>query len=261
MKEILSLYRTIWETRIIPTEWGHSRLVALWKGSSKGNIENPEAYRALQIGSSLCKILVVIIINRISSWYDKQILDQQQGFRSSRGTTDGIYRIKRVQQISKKMRKPVYAIFVDLTAAFDHVDRKWLFQSIKQRFGGGFDMKLIEILEKLYEHTTTALAETPNDIFQTISGVRQGGPESPLLYNLFMDYAMRVFTDQCRKKKINFLKLTYNILSPASKQDRDVVGEHDLDWIRYADDIVLCVTDMRMLQRAIDELCATFRRF
>ena len=177
MKEILSLYRTIWETRIIPTEWGHSRLVALWKGSSKGNIENPEAYRALQIGSSLCKILVVIIINRISSWYDKQILDQQQGFRSSRGTTDGIYRIKRVQQISKKMRKPVYAIFVDLTAAFDHVDRKWLIQSIKQCFGGGFDMKLIEILEKLYEHTTTALAETPNDIFQTISGVRQGGPE------------------------------------------------------------------------------------
>ena len=111
MKEILSLYRTIWETRIIPTEWGHSRLVALWKGSSKGNIENPEAYRALQIGSSLCKILVVIIINRISSWYDKHLLDQQQGFRSGRGTTDGIYRIKRIQQISKKMRKPVYAIF------------------------------------------------------------------------------------------------------------------------------------------------------
>ena len=154
------MYRTIWETRIIPTEWGHSRLVALWKGSSNGKIENPEAYRALQIGSSLCKILVVIIINRISSWYEKQILDQQQGFRSDRSTTDGIYRIKRVQQISKKMRKPVYAIFVDPTAAFNHVDRKWLFQPIKQRFGGGFDMKLIEILEKLYEHTTTALAET-----------------------------------------------------------------------------------------------------
>ena len=77
MKEILSLYRTILETGIIPTEWGHSKLVALWKGSSKGNIENPEAYRALPIGASLCKILVVIIINRISSWYEKQILDQQ----------------------------------------------------------------------------------------------------------------------------------------------------------------------------------------
>ena len=142
------MYRTIWETHIIPTERGHSNLVALWKGSSKGNIENLEAYRALQIGSSLCKILVVIIINRISSWYDKKILDQQQGVRSGRGTTDGIYRIKRVQQISKKMRKPVYAIFVDLAAAFDHVDRKWLFHSIKQSFGGGFDMKLIEIFDK-----------------------------------------------------------------------------------------------------------------
>ena len=60
-----------------------------------------------------------------------------------------IYRIKLVQQISKKMRKPIYAIFVDLTVAFDHVDRKSLFQSIKKRFSGGFDMKLIEILETL----------------------------------------------------------------------------------------------------------------
>ena len=72
---------------------------------------------------------------------------------------------------------------------------------------------------------------------------------------------MRVFTQQCRKKKINFLKLKNNILSPASKQDRDVVDKHDLAWIGYADDIVLCLTDMRMLQRAIDEFCATFRRF
>ena len=48
------------------------------------------------------------------------------------------------------MRKPVYALFVDLSAAFDHVDRKWLFRSIKQRFGGDFDLKLIEIMEKVY---------------------------------------------------------------------------------------------------------------
>ena len=146
MDEIEKLYGTIWNTRAIPTDWGHSKLVAIWKGSSKGSIENPEAYRALQIGSSLCKILVIIIINRISKWYDKQLLDQQQGFRSGRGTTDGIYRIKRIQQLSKRMRKPIFAIFVDLSAAFDHVDRKWLLHSIKQRFHGNFDLKLIEIL-------------------------------------------------------------------------------------------------------------------
>jgi hypothetical protein len=87
-------------------------------GAAKGSIENPEAYRALQIGSSLCKILVITIINRIKIWYDKQLLDQQLGFRSGRGTTDGLYRIKRVQQIGRRRRNQVFAIFVDLTAAF-----------------------------------------------------------------------------------------------------------------------------------------------
>ena len=60
-------------------------------------------------------------------------------------------------------------------------------------------MKLIELLETLYQHTSTSLAETPNDRFETSTGVRQGGPESPLLYNLFMDYVMRVFIEEYKK--------------------------------------------------------------
>ena len=45
LEEMLELYRTIWESNQIPTKWGHSKLVALWKGSSKGSAENPDAYR------------------------------------------------------------------------------------------------------------------------------------------------------------------------------------------------------------------------
>ena len=96
LEEMLELYKTIWETKQIPTKWGHSKLVALWKRSAKGSVKNPEVYRALQIGSSLCKILVVIII--------KRLLDQQQGFRTGRGTNDGIFRLKRIQQITNKTK-------------------------------------------------------------------------------------------------------------------------------------------------------------
>ena len=60
-------------------------------------------------------------------------MDQQQGFRKARGTTDGIFMVKQVHQIAEKMRKPVYALFVDLSAAFDHVCRKWMFISISNR--------------------------------------------------------------------------------------------------------------------------------
>ena len=111
-------------------------------------------------------------------------------FRFARGTADGIYIAKRTQQISENMKKKVYVIFVDLSAAFDHVDRGWMFKSIKNRFKNGANTELIQLLENLYQYTTTALAETPEDKFEVNTGVRQGGPESSLLYNLYMDYIM-----------------------------------------------------------------------
>ena len=56
----------------------------------------------------------------------------------------------------------------------------------------------------LYTYTTTALAETPGDVFELFLGVRQGGPESPPLYNLFMDYVMRIFMEASEKRELNF---------------------------------------------------------
>ena len=261
LEEMLDLYRTIWKTNQIPVNWGHSKLVALWKGSGKGSIDDPEAYRALQIGSSLCKILVVIIIKRLNTWYDKQLLDQQQGFRAGRGTNDGIFRLKRIQQITSKTKTQVYALFIDLSAAFDHINRKWLFKTIRQRFSDEQETKLIDLLESLYDCTTTSLAETPDDTFKTISGVRQGGPESPILYNLYMDYVMRVFMDNCSKKEISFLKLKHLIPRIASKSERDLSGSYVIDWIGYADDLILAFTSKSSLQNALTELNDTFSRF
>ena len=193
LNELIKLYQVVWQTKEIPEKWGLSRLVTLWKGVSKGKITDPKCYRAIQIGSTLCKILVIIILDRLRKWYDESLLDQQQGFRQGRGTTDGIYIIKRMQKISNLIKKPVYALFIDLTAAFDHINRGWLFTSIRQRFPYNQDNILFELLQTLYSNTKTALDGDMNNVFQTYVGVRQGGPESPFLYNLYMDYVMRVF--------------------------------------------------------------------
>ena len=74
----------------IPRERGHSKLVTLWKGPAKVKADNPNSYRGQQIGSSLqnydnsCD-------QQVEKGYEKQLLDHQQGFRSVRGTADGIY--------------------------------------------------------------------------------------------------------------------------------------------------------------------------
>ena len=261
--EIVKLYATIWLTEYIPKKWCHSKLLTIWKGAAKGKISDPSAYRGIQIGSTFCKILVIIILERIRNWYEKQLSDQQQGFRKGRGTTDGIYVIKRIQQISYRSRKQLYALFVDLSAAFDHVNREWLFQTIYQRLPTNKNKKLFKLLESVYSFTTTGLSENEKDIFNVLVGVRQGGPESPTLYNLYMDYVMRVFLKDCKVNGINFTKAKYKIPNAALIKPSLLgkLGENCINWVGYADDIVLVFDDQSNLKKALELLNYTFKRY
>ena len=163
----------------------------------------------------------------------------------------------------RKSGQNAYLLFVDLTAAFDHIDRKWLFKTIKQRIKTDTDCKLFKILESLYSSTTTALAESELDKFIIELGVRQGGPESPLLFNLFIDYVMRVFLDECRKQNVEFIKLKYIIPKAACEEGRQFseYGEHSIDWIGYADDINIAFKDNTNLKRGARILNTVFKRF
>ena len=60
-------------------------------------------------------------------------MEQKQGFRSGRGTTDWIYIVKCIYQITDKMKKPAYVLFIDLAAAFDKEDRDLMFKTVLQR--------------------------------------------------------------------------------------------------------------------------------
>ena len=263
LNELTQMYSDVWTQNEIPGQWGHSRLVALWKGPSKGKADDPTTYRGLQIGATLCKVMVIIIINRIQEWYEKQLLDQQQGFRTGRGTTDGIFLAKALQQVSKKTGKEMNVLFVDLSAAFDHVDRRWLFKTIKQRLQNNIDCKLFELLETLYSSTTTALAGHELEKFVIELGVRQGGSESPLLFNLYIDYVMRVFLSECVEKKIKFIKLRYSIPKPAFISDSifGEYGEITFDWIGYADDLLLAFADRENLINGLRILNNVFQRY
>ena len=45
------------------------------------------------------------------------------------------------------MKKPTPVLFVDLTAAFDHVERNWLFMTIEKRFANDSKNELVDFIE------------------------------------------------------------------------------------------------------------------
>ena len=59
-------------------------------------------------------------------------MEQQRALRFGRGTTDWVYIVRCIYQITGKMKR-VYVLFIDITTSFDHVDRELMFKTVCKR--------------------------------------------------------------------------------------------------------------------------------
>ena len=107
----------IWLHISIPKSWLEMKIICLYKKGLKSLAQN---YRALSIGSNLSKIIPRIILNRLQESYERNISETQFGFRKGRSTCDAVFIIKNVIH---KHSGPLVLLFVDLTAAYDHIPR------------------------------------------------------------------------------------------------------------------------------------------
>ena len=60
--------------------------------------------------------------------------EEQRGFRSQRSTVDMMFVVRRLQELARKKDTPFYLCFIDLTKAYDSVDRTLLWD-VLARFG------------------------------------------------------------------------------------------------------------------------------
>ena len=167
-------------------------------------------------------------------------------------------------------KQPLFLLFVDLTAAFDHIPSKLLFDSIKLRFHSGENLKVFDILENIYKNTSLTYEEAETT-FTTTSGVRQGGPESPFLFNLYIDFVMRVYMEKCKSEDdINFFEHKYKFNARTvtreerlkwRNQNQVLHGGATLPWCGYADDLILFLLDQMGLQKATILLDKVFTNF
>ena len=126
---------------------------------------------------------------------------------------------------------------------------------------------MINILNILYEKTSLTYEE---NTFKTSSGVRQGGPESPPLFNLYIDFVMRLFIEKGKKGRIDFFENSYRInmksftrdeRAALREQGKKIAGKSFLEWCGYADDLVLFVNLREGLQKAAETLDNLFLKF
>ena len=105
----------------------------------------------------------------------------------------------------------------------------------------------INILKVFYTGTS-AVIKGSKVFFQTFTGCRQGGLESPVLFNIYMDFVLRCAEHEVLEKFPN-TGLEYSYLIPghcSTREQRSIFGlsgTQHLRMILYADDIAVLSND------------------
>ncbi len=162
----------------VPEDWRKAIIVPLYKGNRK----ECNNYRGISLLSVPGKIYGRILNERMMKRTDKSVGDEQGGFRKDRGCVDQIFAMKiLVEKYLEKDRK-LFAAFMDLEKAYDRVDRKGLWETLRVYGVGG---KLLEGVRSFYENATASVRVNGelSESFNVEVGVRQGCAMSPWLFN------------------------------------------------------------------------------
>ena len=237
LKEVLlDLFNYLYNNSLFPSEWSKSIIVPIFK---KGDRLDPSNYRGISLLNILSKVYTSMLTERIYSWSEKEgkIVNEQAGFRKGHSTIDHIFTLYQMASncLFGNKRKKFYCIFIDFQKAFDTVDRKKLWEVLKNI---GVSTKFINALKAIYANVTgrVRVGEEYTDPIECPAGVKQGCKLSPILFALLINEVAKKVKTLCRGG-FQFMP-----------------GTEILKILLFADDIALFALTPANLQNAINVL-------
>ncbi len=228
------IFNEIIRTKVIPKQWTLAELILIYKKGVKEDIGN---YRPISLTSSISKIFMACIKNRVYWKLDENQGREQTGFRRGYSTIDNLFIINQLIEKANEYDLNMQLMFIDYNKAFDMVNHDYLWGALKKQ---GVEIKIIEVIKTLYEQTTAYIKlDKKGREFKIGRGVRQGDPLSPNLFNSVLEEIFRKMNWQEMGIKIN--------------------GEW-INNIRFADDVVIIAKDTEELKKMSEELIRESRK-
>ena len=170
----------------MPGDWATSILIPVLK---KGDSSVCENYRGISLIDAIAKVFAVLLLNRFSAERHARTRPNQGGFRPGRGCVDQIFTLRRILEHRYKFQQATITCFIDFRAAFDSVNRDALWKVLLL---DGMPPKLVKLISSYYTATNSRVRVYGEESkeFALYSGVRQGCPLSPVLFNFAVDWIM-----------------------------------------------------------------------
>ncbi|KAI8511994.1 hypothetical protein Bbelb_110940 [Branchiostoma belcheri] len=218
--------------------------------------------RGISLLSSAGKVLTRIMLLRLIQAVAEEVLPESQcGFRKDCSTVDMIFVLRQlqVQEKCREQHQDLYMVFIDLTKAFDTVNRPLLWEVLK-RFG--CPNRFLTVLKALHEGAMVRVLGngSKSDPFQFCTGVRQGCVIALVIFNLFLAAVMLA-----AKKRINHkdcISITYrldgNLFNLRRLKAHTRVTHQEILELQYADDAAITGHTTAGLQNNLDILDDTY---
>ena len=211
-----------------PEQWGMNTIVPVYKKDDRSNVNN---YRGISLMSIVAKTYNKVLLNRIYNPINEILGENQAGFRKHRSTVEQVHVIERIIEDGIINEKPYFIIFVDFQKAFDSIDRKIMWEILRNM---GVPDKMIKAISCLYAETKSKVlvnGQLSNEL-KTKTGIIQGDTLSPFLFVIVMDYIFKLIAPKSKGTGYKFTE-TLKITELLFADDVALIGSSCLDVIKY----------------------------
>ena len=111
-RRLLDIVVRIWGRGGVPQQWKDAIIMVLHRKKDRTNWGN---YRGISLVAHAGKILLKVVARRFSEYCERVgiLREEQSGFRPNRSTTGMMFVIRRLQELARKKRIPLYVYFIE----------------------------------------------------------------------------------------------------------------------------------------------------
>ena len=196
LRHLSDLFTQIWSEESVPQDFKDAFIVHIYK--RKGDRAVCDNHRGTSLLSVAGKVFARILQNRLRDHVDSSAIipESQCGFRAGRGVTDMIFSARQIQEKCREQHRDLYMVFIDLTKAFDSVNRQGLWLILHKI---GCPDKFINIICSFHEGMKGQVIESGvlSYLFVISNCTRQGCVLAPLLFCIFFAMMLLVAFKDC----------------------------------------------------------------